>query len=212
VKHPTNEEWMAYLYGESPAARHVELKAHAASCAECGHKVQGWRATMTTLDKSVLPKRRPAPTVSVQWAQWAVAAAIVLFVGFLAGRFTNTSSAEVASLKNSLAQLSSQLETERSTAASNLVATATSAATEEATRLMEEYSHRASAQQAEDQQSVALALKAFDFRLDKLNAELTTVAVNTQSGFKKTQENLIALASASVPSNVDNNSAPRQVQ
>ena len=60
VKHPTTEEWMSFLYGELPVARHVELKAHAASCAECGLKVQGWRATMTTLDKSVLPKRQPA--------------------------------------------------------------------------------------------------------------------------------------------------------
>ena len=152
VKHPSNEEWMSFVYGELPVARHVELKAHAASCAECGHKVQGWRATMTTLDKSVLPKRKPAPTANVQWAQWAVAAAIVLFIGFLAGRFTNTSSAEVASLKNSLAQLSTQLEAERSSAASNLLASATSAASDEATRLMDEYSRKTTAQQAEEQQ------------------------------------------------------------
>ena len=67
MTHPSNEEWMAYLYSEVDRRKKAELKEHLKRCTECQADVNNWQNVMGELDKWQLPKRRrasaPAPMV-----------------------------------------------------------------------------------------------------------------------------------------------------
>src|SRR5262245_16026231 len=88
VNHPGAAQWVAFLYEELPPATRRELGAHLAECRTCAAQLQTWRASMNALDQWALPPvRRPAR----QWVpvlKWAVAAGVVLALGFGIGRET----------------------------------------------------------------------------------------------------------------------------
>jgi len=202
VNHPGPAEWMSFLYGEIPARRKRELDAHLAQCPACASHVQNWGATMNALDQWTVPESRPPR----RWAsalKWAAAAAIVLALGFDLGRRTSTSAAEIADLKRSIARLD---ELARPVAAPGLnnnapATTATAAARTETLRLLAEFSRLQQEQRATDLAALKLSLQDVDVRLAGLRSELETVAVNTQTGFQETHQNLTHLVSLSLPPN-----------
>jgi len=196
VNHPSAAEWMAFLYDEVAPERKRELNSHLAQCAGCAEQMKNWRASMTALDEWTLPamrraRREPRPVLMLKWA---VAAVVVLGVGFALGRQTSPAAGEVTALKATVAQLAETMERERGVAASNAVVAATAVANAETLRLLADYAKLDENRRAEDRQTVAVALRTFESRLARLRTELETVAVNTEDGFQQTKEGLTRLA------------------
>jgi anti-sigma factor RsiW len=198
MNHPGPAEWMSFLYGEIPAERKQELDAHLAQCPACASHVQSWGATMNTLDQWTLPEHR-SPRRWTPALKWAAAAAIVLALGFDLGRRTSTSAAEIADLKRSIARLDDLARPAAAPGLNNNVPAATARA--ESLRLLAEFSRLQQEQRAADLAALKLSLQDVDVRLAGLRSELETVAVNTQTGFQETHQNLTHLVSLSLPPN-----------
>lgn len=198
LKHPNSSEWMSFLYGECPPERRREFDAHLAACPVCAGQVQTWRSSMNALDGWPLPAKRHVGRQWVPTLKWAAAAAVVLAVGFGIGRQNFNASAEVAALKNSIADLTAVVEREHTFNLSNSLALAATANTE-TLRLMGDYARLQQEQRASDQEVIKTALRSFDLRLGRVRSDLQTVAVNTEAGFEQTHENLAQLVSYSMP-------------
>ena len=198
VIHPADAEWMAFLYEELTPATRREMGAHLARCSACAAKVQAWRGGMNALDEWSLPSARDAARQWFPVLKWAAAAGLVLVLGFGLGRRSSGSAAEMSALKDSIARLAELVRQERN-GAPQTEAVARTVAGAETLRLLDDYSRQHDEQRATDQQAVAVALRAFDARLNKVRAELETVAVNTQTVFEQTHEDLAQLASFSLP-------------
>lgn len=216
VTHPDTAQWMAFLYGETPAARRRELDHHLACCADCAAQVRAWRGSQRALDDWALPPaRRPrgpkaivqtgaAPARATAWLslpalKWAAAATLALALAFGLGRRTAPGARDVVELRASVAQLAQAVQREHSFNSSNNFVLATTAAAAETLRLLSEYATVQDSQRAADQQNLTLALDTLNARLDRQHAELETVAVNTEDGFQQAHQNLARLASYSPP-------------
>lgn len=94
MKHPTQEQWMDYLYGESPAPERAELAAHLQSCSACAAQVARWNSIRDRLDDWKLPDavKRAAWRIpaGVKWAMAAAFMIAALGIGFGAGRVSGT--------------------------------------------------------------------------------------------------------------------------
>lgn len=93
MKHPTPEQWMDFLYGESPSTERAELQQHLAGCEACRQQTQTWQGAMKKLDAWTLesPTRRQGfPVWGGAW-KWAAAACLVLTSAFAAGRWSGPS-------------------------------------------------------------------------------------------------------------------------
>ena len=89
MTHPSNEEWMAYLYGELQAPKQAELDAHLRQCDPCKSSLVQWRAVMAELDTWQLPQDR-SRTLNVPrhvrtMIRWAAAAVLLIAAGYTAG-------------------------------------------------------------------------------------------------------------------------------
>jgi hypothetical protein len=186
---------MDFLYGELAPARRRELGIHLSECGTCTESMRTWRGGMTALDEWTLPTINRDRSHWPPALKWASAAAIVLCLGLVAGRQTSASSAEVAALKSRVHQLAETIERERE----HDTIGATAAANAETLRLLTEYATAAQA----DRQAVNMALDQLESRLMRLRAELETVAVNTEDGFRQTTEGLSTLAAYTVPERSD---------
>jgi hypothetical protein len=88
MKHPSDEEWMDYLYDELEPGARRELAAHLEECAECRRQVQEWEAAMSELDAWPAPATpQHRRSVLRRAAPW-LAAAAVLVVAFVLGRIS----------------------------------------------------------------------------------------------------------------------------
>jgi anti-sigma factor ChrR (cupin superfamily) len=218
MKHPNEQELMAYLYGESSPAGRAGLTEHLSQCAECAARMTEWRATRTSLDgwqleswaskpralRSRIPRVQPALT-------WAAAAAIVLAAGFGLGRMASAASGVEqarAELRQEFAQLRSQ-QAELLHAELSKAATDTLVASGEQTRaLLADYATALELKLGDDQDAIYSALNKLDTqRLADyvgLKKDLDTVAVLTDAGLRHTQQELIQLADATQPANISN--------
>lgn len=201
VNHPNAAEWMAYLYDEVAPERKREMHAHIAQCAACGEQLNQWRAGLVALDDWKLPAipRKTSAWEPATMFKWAAAAAIVLCVGFAAGRAGSTNPREVAELKTAVAKLSVQV----GGSASDESIAISKQTRDELIQLLADYSKLDEERRTEDRRVVGLALRDVDLRLAKLRAELETVALNTESGFQQTKEGLTTLASYTVADHGD---------
>lgn len=90
MKHPSEEELADLLYDELEPARRAEIAAHVSACASCRERVESWRDVRTALRTWVLPPPRRARerprTVSA--LRWAMAASVLIAVGFGLARLT----------------------------------------------------------------------------------------------------------------------------
>jgi hypothetical protein len=96
VNHPTPGEWMSYLYGELSSAGSASLTAHLRGCADCRVRLAGWRAAQSGLaqwhlDGAAGPLR---PRSARPALNWALAALIVLGLGYTLGRLAEKTGRE----------------------------------------------------------------------------------------------------------------------
>src|SRR5436190_9725701 len=89
MKHPNQDEWMPYLFGEASPKTARTLDEHLAHCPACRTQVESWRRTLKRLDAWEVPARRKRAAYAQPAVRWAIAAAIVLGLGFGLGRFSS---------------------------------------------------------------------------------------------------------------------------
>jgi anti-sigma factor RsiW len=111
MSHPDRERWMDYIYQEADAAERRELEDHLATCAECERRVAGWRQTMDMLEECVEQEPvRPGRTIRLGTiARWAMAATILVLVGYVAGRVTTRDEDGLAAVRADLAHVRAEL-------------------------------------------------------------------------------------------------------
>ena len=92
MKHLTDEERLACVEGRASK----ETKDHVAQCADCAAEIESWRRSIQRLENFDWPGRIPrrASMISPVF-KWAIAAGVVLCVGFGLGRFSGPSAAQI---------------------------------------------------------------------------------------------------------------------
>lgn len=211
--HPSSEEWMSFLYGESAPDRHAELHAHLQQCAVCRAQVNTWRGSMSALDawKEVQPARRVVARPAIRWA---AAAIVVLGIGFGVGRVTMAPAPDMPQMQAAFrAEMDARLGAAREEFAAALqkqqtdltqaVQTiAADAATDEAGHLLTRFAKLMEERREADHESFAAAIKQIEEQhlsnYTNLRNDLNTVAVNTDDEISQLVE-MAALAKPTDP-------------
>jgi hypothetical protein len=82
MKHPTNEEWVTHLYGETTPSEGQQLNQHLKRCDKCRTQWEAWKSCQPLLGKTPQPSDN---AVVWQLTRWAAAACIVLGLTYFAG-------------------------------------------------------------------------------------------------------------------------------
>jgi len=212
--HPSSEEWMSFLYGETAPVRHAELHAHLQHCAVCREQVGTWRGSMTALDAwaEVRPARRTFASPAIRWA---AAAAVVLGIGIGVGRLTTAPAPDVQQLQAAFrAEMDARIGAAREefavalrqqhTEITQAIQTvAADAATDETENLLTRFAKLMEERREADHESFATAIKRVEEQhfssYANLRNDLNTVAVNADDEISRAQEQLMALATMAKP-------------
>jgi hypothetical protein len=193
MNHPTQEDWMAFLYAEDPPERRTELHSHLQKCPECARRLNDWRHSMTLLDSWPASAGRRITVNSWPLLKWAAAAALMLGIGFAIGRGVPRPPLDLNAIK---AELAGDLQPR--------IAAAQSSHTE-VQRVLTEFAKAQEEKHRLDRQILINALRQMDARyaanLAALRGELETVALNTQDGLIETHQQLGWLASSTQATN-----------
>jgi len=207
MNHPKHEEWVPYLFGEAKPEVRRQLKAHLRDCADCRNEIDSWQRSLGRLNAWKLPSAPKAVLTFAPILNWAAAAALVLLVGFSAGRLT-AAKADVAKVRATLApelrrELSQEFarfvhdELERSASAT---LTAADQQTDQAVTLLAKALQR---QRSEDNRAVSDALNKLESQsfaqFVSLKKDLDTVAVNADDRLRVAAQGLVELAGNSRP-------------
>jgi hypothetical protein len=170
MKHPNREEWMSFLYDELESEPRQALEGHLKECPACSASLAQWRDTTRQL--SAYKIAAGSRQVRRSWAGptlAAAAAAVVLFAGFAWGRSSGISREELEAVKR------------------DATAQALAAGRVEAQKQLEQF-----ATTFGERLDTLQSQHARDY--GTLRAELETVAVLTEAGFRQTENRLVALA------------------
>jgi hypothetical protein len=204
MNHPKPEEWVPYLFGETQPQERRRLQQHLQSCAGCRHEVETWECNLKRLDAWKLPPsgraREPQPFLG-----WATAAAMVLVLalGIVAGRLSSGAvdsrkiqAAIEPELRRQLAQMWRQ-ELEKTTAATLAMAH------RQAQQLVVNYDQASGAQRAGELQALYGSLDKLAARhlsdFISLKKDVDTVAVMTDAGLRRTEQQLVQFADFTQP-------------
>ncbi|PYJ56960.1 MAG: hypothetical protein DME24_20650 [Verrucomicrobia bacterium] len=212
MNHPSREEWMSYLYDELNADQSANLQAHLHTCPDCKSKVNEWQAARSGLDEWRVPKRRGRVVLAQPMVKWAAAAAIVLSIGVGIGRLTSAPldvqqvrAAIEPEMRQELRREFAQLFRDQ---LDKSASTTLAASTEQTRQLLAEFARAVEAKRTEDYQAINAALdKLQSQRLAdffSLKKDVDTMAVLTESGFRRAQQQLVQLADYTQPANSSN--------
>ena len=212
MNHPSREEWMSYLYDELNADQSANLKAHLHTCPDCKSKVNEWQAARSGLDEWRVPKKRGRVLLAQPMVKWAAAAAIVLSIGVGIGRLTSAPpdvqqvrAAIEPEMRQELRREFAQLFRDQ---LDKSASTTLAASTEQTRQLLAEFARAVEAKRTEDYQAINAALdKLQSQRLAdffSLKKDVDTMAVLTESGFRRAQQQLVQLADYTQPANSSN--------
>jgi ribosome-associated translation inhibitor RaiA len=208
MNHPKHEEWVQYLFGETPAETSRQLKGHLRSCSECREEIEGWKTSLGRLSAWKLPPAATPREIFQPFLKWAAAPAIILCLGFGIGRFTfaradveTVRAAIEPAMRQQLRQEVAQLVRDEQARAAD-AALATSGA--QTRKLLADYAKGFELRRTEDNQAIYAALDKLDAQRIadalSLKKELDTVAVNTDAGLRHTEQELVQLAGYTQPS------------
>ena len=195
MKHPAEEQWMSYVYGELPAAKKREFTAHLDGCPECREQVARWRGTMNALDDWKMAT--PVKSKETQHLlKWGIAAALMIGIGLGFGvsqGLSNNSQRESALREKLQKEVRSEIKVQLTQQREHILA--------EVTKVMDE-------KRAEDNRATLVALRQMNaaHRADynSLHKDLETMAVLTETSLRQAQQQIVTLANYSDP---ENNSA-----
>ena len=88
MNHPQREEWVPYLFGEADTGTRQRLKAHLQDCAACREELAAWKRSLGRLNAWKLPRAKTPRESLEPVLKWALAATVVLGLGFGLGRFS----------------------------------------------------------------------------------------------------------------------------
>ena len=185
MNHPTPEHWMGLLYGEATETERHDLDAHLRACPECAAKVKTWRAGMNALDEWKLPQASPARHQPA-WG-WVAAAAAVLVLGVVIGRFSMSQEMDkkIAALRNEI----------------RLAATESAGA--ETQKWLTDFAKELEERRSTDAASYLAALQQVDLQrsadIARLRRDLGTVAVFADARLAGAEQQLYALAGYTPP-------------
>jgi len=208
--HPAPEEWADYLYGELPPEHRARLDDHVRGCPECQRQAGQCRETMGALNTWKVPRRSRPPQTFTVYARWAVAAVVVLGLGWLGGRLSAPGTAASVQLR---AELLPALKQEVRQEFQTELAAAIQAADQRAKDRLVELAQAWTQARQEDQQTTRALYQRLDRqqRLDSANLrrDLETVAVVAQTAIGATQDQLTQLAANSLATPADDGRLPR---
>src|SRR5213593_4453365 len=210
MNHPTREEWMSYLYDELTAEEHSSLAAHLAVCPDCKTRVSDWQAVRRNLDTWQLPAKPARAPLQRPLIRWAAAAALILGIGFGAGRFATPATANAAKIRAAIEPaIRQQLRQEFTQLLRDELdkaASATLAASGEQTKhWVEDYAQALETKRTEERQAIYAALnKLEEQRLAdfvSLKKDVDSVAVYADAGLRRARQDLVQLADYTQPAN-----------
>ena len=213
MNHPTREEWMSYLYDELTAEEHSSLAAHLAVCPDCKTRVSDWRAARTNLDAWQLPARLARVQLQRPLVRWAAAAALMIGIGFGAGRFATPATANAGKIRAAIEpEIRQQLRQEFTQLLRDELdkaASATLAASGEQTKhWVEDYAQALETKRTEDNQAIYAALNKLESQrladFVSLKKDVDTVAWWTDAGLRRARQELVQLADYTQPANSSN--------
>jgi hypothetical protein len=198
MKHPDQQTWVDYLYGELDLNTRSLLKRHLAECETCRVQVNQWRDVQQRLSTWQLPQsttRSSTVPAFPTLARWVAAALLLIAVGYGIGRSAGPAPGAVAALRaelrGELAELI-ELQMVESTAATLV------AAQEQTAAAMGDLIDFYQAERLADNRAIATAFsrldaaRAADFM--SLRQDLETVALNSDVGLRQTRQQLVRLA------------------
>ena len=222
MKHPKQEEWIPYLYGDADPLVKKQLADHLNACPECAQELEGWRRSLGRLDAWKIPQRsrRRAPALNPALSL-AAAALVVLAVGAGFGRWLSPApdagqlrAGLESSLKASLlpelreqvrrelsADLQARLDLVRQESTNALALTKAEAvdAAADTAQALDELLALVRSERAEDRQVVAglieEARKQHEADYVSLRKDLETVATTSDDRIRAAQLKLIELSS-----------------
>jgi hypothetical protein len=193
MKHPNQEQWVAYLYRETDPTSRTELQAHLATCDVCRAQLAQWQSVQQHLNAWELPKpnliSRPTKILTFPgFLRWAAAAMITVALGFALGRSTVSGNSQaIAALREQLRDDLNQSFDARLAAAQHETAAAI--------RQLAELTQSA---RFADNQAISAALSQLDAthtaEFLSLRKDLETVALNSDVGLRQTRQQLVRLA------------------
>ena len=209
MTHPTREDWMSYLYDELSPERRSEMSAHLGACAACATQVKTWRGAADSLDAFELPSR-PSRGRAPAAVKWAIAAGLVVFAGLAAVRVAALQR-EVNHMRADMhgairrqvetsvrEELATRMRADLDAALADLRGQASREATAEAQALVASFAQRLEAERVATQQATLAALQKLGARHTQdyaaLRKELETVAVLTEAGLQRAQNQIATLA------------------
>jgi len=103
MNHPSQEEWMSYLYGELSAEKRAALKAHLQVCQQCQIPVDSWQGAMRELNSWNLSKATTQAITTNPLFKWGIAALLVLSFSFGFGRLSARTAPDLKQIQTALA-------------------------------------------------------------------------------------------------------------
>jgi anti-sigma factor RsiW len=206
MNHPTREEWVPYLFGETKSDARRQLNAHLKDCPDCRQEIENWKMSLGLLDAWKLP---PVPGPAPSFApllNWAVAAAVVLLVGFGIGRLTAKADVQKVraaiepELRRELTQEFARLTREEINKSASSTLAAAAQQTEQAMAVLGKEIEDA---RAEDNRAIYAAMDKLESdsftQFVSLKKDVDTVAVNTDAGLRNAAQELVQLADYKQP-------------
>jgi hypothetical protein len=210
MKHPTPEELVSWVYGETSGCAKRELQAHVNECAECRAQVDLWRATTHALDDLPAPvaRRRWMP-VTVPW-QWAAAAALFVALGLVLDRFAFAAdeaklrAAMQAEMQQQIAaakeQIAQEFQRRHDESITQIAAAAEAKMALNNQKLAEEFTIALQQARAADRADYLSALRELgakhDVEVATLKRGIETVVALADYGFEATEQRFAQLAAS----------------
>lgn len=108
MNHPTEQDWMAFLYHEGSIQDRHEWQQHLASCPACQQTVRKWREVMGGLTAWGITGQPKTYQRRFAWLKMAAAAMLAIGLSFMAGLRTGWSRPPAEQL---MAQLEPEIRT-----------------------------------------------------------------------------------------------------
>jgi hypothetical protein len=194
MKHPTQQEWVAYLYREVDSTTRSRLDDHLAGCQNCRAQLDQWQRVQKHLDAWPLPEPAAKPRsfpVFPGILRWAAAALVMIAFGFALGRSSEPSPEALAALRH---ELRGELAEWVKAHVADSTAVTLAAAQDQTAAAMREFVDLYRTDRAAANQAISTAISRLDTAFLSLRKDLETVALNSDVGLRHTQQQLVRLA------------------